>query len=96
MLTETLPTAAPSTCRSRTCGARIRWVVTEAGKRMPLDYDPSPDGNVIAVEVKGERRARVLGSPSDVPEGTQAWRSHFASCVEPQVYRKHKGKVATP
>jgi hypothetical protein len=36
-----------TTCRS--CPARIRWVTTLAGKPMPLDWDPTPDGNVIPV-----------------------------------------------
>jgi hypothetical protein len=34
-------------CRS--CGAPIRWVVTEKGKRIPLDRDPQPDGNIVPV-----------------------------------------------
>lgn len=31
--------AAPSTCRTRECGAEIMWVVTRAGKRMPINRD---------------------------------------------------------
>lgn len=35
-----------TTCRH--CGARIRWVVTaKRGKPMPLDAEPSPEGNVV-------------------------------------------------
>jgi hypothetical protein len=30
----------------RRCQARIRWAFTPAGRRMPLDADPDPEGNV--------------------------------------------------
>lgn len=34
------------TCRS--CGAPIRWAVSEAsGKRIPLDLEPSDTGNIV-------------------------------------------------
>ena len=32
-----------STCRS--CQARITWLETAAGKRIPVDEDPVPAGN---------------------------------------------------
>lgn len=34
-----------SACRS--CDAIIVWVRTVAGKAMPLDRDPDPNGNVV-------------------------------------------------
>lgn len=34
--------------RCKACGAAIRWVVTYArDQRMPVDYDPHEDGNVV-------------------------------------------------
>lgn len=33
--------------RCRSCNEAVRWVVTVAGKRMPLDPDMCPDGNVV-------------------------------------------------
>ena len=32
-------------CRS--CGDEIRWARTVAGKAMPLDLEPNPNGNVV-------------------------------------------------
>lgn len=35
---------AYSTCRS--CHAQILWAVTATDRRIPLDVDPRPDGNI--------------------------------------------------
>lgn len=40
-----------ATCKS--CGARIRWAVTEAGKRMLIDVRPPPGW---AIERSGDTR----------------------------------------
>ena len=76
------------TCRS--CGAPIRWVLTDKGRRMPLDPDPHPDGNIMPVTVtvggafpREETRAFVTTAP-DGP----AWRSHFATCPHAARHRK--------
>ena len=69
-----------STCRH--CGARIRWVITaKRGKAMPLDAEPTPEGNMI-LRRRG-RRAVVLDTQTAiyaVELGTPMWRAHFASC----------------
>lgn len=71
-----------ATCRS--CGAPIVWVITEAGKRMPIDREPHPDGNVIpSVDLDGKVRARVVTAPFD----GNAWRSHFVTCPNANQHR---------
>lgn len=30
------------------CGRQIRWSITEAGKRQPLDPEPNDEGNTVA------------------------------------------------
>lgn len=75
-----------STCRS--CGAPIRWVETEHGKRMPIDPDPHPQGNVIPWgwdENGAKVVARVLTEP---PIGRDAWRSHFTTCPHATTHRR--------
>ncbi len=80
-------------CRS--CGAPIVWVVTEAtatkaGRRMPLDADPSnttraavfEDGNIVIVG----RDAANVPIVRYVKSGT--FRSHFASCPQASTHRK--------
>lgn len=59
------------------CGARLRWVETDRGNRMPLDPDPNPDGSVVM----RQGIAHVLKA-SERPENVAAehWMPHAASC----------------
>lgn len=68
------------------CGARIDWYVTDLGKRIPLDPEPRPDGNIT---VKG-RLAHVLRA-GEVPSADQArYVSHFATCPDADGWRKRR------
>ena len=31
----------------KTCGGRVEWHVTKAGRNMPIDPDPRPDGKFV-------------------------------------------------
>lgn len=80
-----------SGCRS--CGAPIRWVVTERGKRIPLDRDPQPDGNIVPILVGGDWVARVL--PVDTAaeyraQGGDLYRAHFTTCEQADAWRKKR------
>jgi hypothetical protein len=71
-----------STCRS--CGAAITWTVTVAGKRMPVDLEPVPGGNIDLVN----GTAHVHGL-SDAPDGlTPRYVSHFVTCPHADSHRK--------
>lgn len=72
------------------CGAPILWALSSNGKRMPIDPDPHPDGNV-EVEFLGAEGpvARVLKRgqlpwPGDKP----LYRTHFASCPDAMSFRR--------
>lgn len=69
-----------ATCRS--CRAHIDFVRTPAGRAMPLDSEPTPDGNVRLVD----GQAHVLG-PLEVAaltddERTQLRMPHHATCPQ--------------
>ena len=81
-----------STCKS--CGARIIWCVTEQGKRMPVDRQPSNDGTVHVFECPedGTDMCEVLG---DIlkrelarEQGEFLYKSHFATCPNAKQHRK--------
>lgn len=87
-----------STCRS--CHAEIWWAVTAGGKRMPVDSEPTPDGNVIVVgtdpgsTTEAVPQVRVLAGPA-VSTGTlfdevdqPRYTSHFATCPNADTHRK--------
>jgi len=67
-------------CKS--CGGRFDWYKTDAGKFMPVEPDPAPDGTV-AIDV-------VSNIATVVPAGskTQLYRSHWATCTGASKHRK--------
>lgn len=79
-----------NTCRS--CGARITWLKTAAGKSIPVDEDPAPDGNIVV----DEGIARVLGREEMAQVKRTAnelyfeprYRSHFATCPQAREWRR--------
>lgn len=82
-----LPVKAMGVCR--VCQAPLVWAVTLAsetgagGKRMPLDAEPNPAGNV-AVRQTGPRSlvARVLGNDETADVfAERVYMPHFATCA---------------
>ncbi len=74
---------AKATCKS--CGEPIIWVITEEGKRMPLDAEPTELGTVAVREHDGA--ARVVSRNGRYP-GQKLYVSHFATCRFSQAHRK--------
>lgn len=78
-------------CNGPRCGVDVRWVLTEGGKRMPLDLEPDPEGNVYRVLVDGKPRARVLGGGDHrPPDGTVMFRPHWATCPDSEVFKRRQ------
>jgi hypothetical protein len=74
-----------SSCRA--CRAPLFWATTPRGKNIPLDPQPTLDGNVEIVE--GE--AVVLaGVHLDAARraGAQLYTSHFATCPHASEFRR--------
>jgi hypothetical protein len=67
-----------STCS--TCGAPIVWVVTERGKRMPVDPDTSPRGTVFVAIEAGRPVARVMVKTDKKRPPGKPFVAHFATC----------------
>jgi hypothetical protein len=67
------------------CGAQIIWRETPAGKTMPVDANPAPEGNVL---IEGSK-CLVLG-PLEVQarESGDLHLSHFATCPQAARFRK--------
>ena len=67
-----------ATCRY--CSAPIIWVRTAAGRAMPLDAEPNPDGNVELVErFDGPDEVLVHAQPPLATWGV-IYMPHFATC----------------
>lgn len=63
------------------CGAAIVWVVTRAGKRMPVDA--KPEKRVVLDDV------HATGEPPQA-QVVDTYVSHFATCPKAQRFRKPK------
>lgn len=72
----------------KTCRAPIVWCETETGARMPLDAEPSPDGNTVVLgEVNGTPRVRVLSQIELLVDERARFKSHFATCPQAASHR---------
>jgi hypothetical protein len=82
-------------CRS--CKAEIVWAITERGKRMPVDKEPSTKGNImlvwrtndeppLAVYLTTEQIAAFDGSL----QRHRLHLSHFVTCKEAAQWRKKR------
>jgi len=71
-----------SFCQS--CGAHIVWAITEGGKKMPVDSEPDPDGNLLLWTQGQEWRTKVIQGEWDGPR----YRPHFATCPDAQSWRR--------
>lgn len=77
-----------STCRS--CGASIRWAITErSGKRIPVDPDPVDDGNLVLRDAGGGDVIASVVAPGELLLDDPGVRfvSHFATCPHADQHR---------
>jgi hypothetical protein len=75
-----------STCRS--CNADIIWVTTKAGRNMPVDAQPNPNGNVELLPA-ADGRSYYAGIHSNRPiVPTTLYMPHHATCPQGSQWRK--------
>lgn len=73
--------------KCRACDAPMLWAVTAAGKRMPLDPRPAPNGNVFfradgRVGVVGSAALRRMRAAEAGALAGDMYVAHFATCSE--------------
>jgi hypothetical protein len=71
------------------CNAPIRFVLlAPSGKRMPIDWEPHPEGNVMVLE-DGKVVVLSKGLASTARANHEdLHRSHFATCTDPDRWRR--------
>jgi hypothetical protein len=74
------------TCRS--CNAPIIWAVTDRGRDMPVNAEPSADGSVQLVGREGQAPLAKVLKVADRFGKTNLRRSHFADCPDAPRWRK--------
>lgn len=83
-----------ATCRS--CGARITWLKTPGGKAMPVDEDPTDDGNVV-IDVQHCQLVASVFRNAEMAKtfapGEPRYTSHFVTCPHASLWRARSGNV---
>ena len=75
-------------CRGETCRAEIIFLPTSAGKTIPIDPTPTPDGNIrIATDLLGEPVAHVLGRTVARSATEPLYVPHWATCPDVEEFR---------
>lgn len=78
------------TCRS--CGAKLIWAKTAAGRSMPLDAGPVADGTIHLNSggqcevLTGEKLATYKMAYIDI----RLYKSHLSTCPQAATHRKPK------
>ena len=78
--------------RCRSCDAPMYWAMTNKGRRMPINPQPSPQGNVHLFKVHDMLKAAILGAAQLAlarERGQTLYTSHFATCPKAA---NHRGK----
>lgn len=84
-------------CTGPACGAKIRWAITTTGQRIPVDWTPDPEGNLIRIMVAaGDWRIRPL-APDETPDPSlHRWTAHWATCPDAHLFRAGRPEPAPP
>ena len=88
------PTTTDTLCSS--CHAPIAWLPTIGGKMMPVDCEPTPDGNLllggdpaaVIIHVKPEDKPKILRQLEALGKPAFFYTSHFATCPNAAQHRK--------
>lgn len=84
-------------CRGPNCGAPMRRMLTEGGRRMPVDPEPVDDATVVVRRDPEDRvRAHVIGGGDLRDADETTWRAHWATCPDAPSFRKSKGRRKGP
>jgi hypothetical protein len=78
-------------CRAKGCNTAIIWTRTDKGRWMPVEAEPSDDGNVVIMWSGSDVRARVLTVVQTRDRQLLQGRlhvSHFAACPEADRFRR--------
>ena len=83
------PVTQPTKCRS--CGAAVLWAMTRNAKRMPIDAQPVPEGNMVLTLKAGPPQALLVEkfyADKHTEPGRNRYTSHFSTCPNAQEHRR--------
>lgn len=72
------------------CKERIIWAKTTAGRSMPLNPDPSPDGNVMLIEGVATVLGKHTSEDVRLSGSEPLYVAHWSTCPNAADFRKAK------
>lgn len=72
--------------RCDSCGASIFWAFTERGKKIPLDAEPSLNGNMVLDNNLDD--GTVLAIYAKQEDSRSRYLSHFVTCPDAHQWRR--------
>lgn len=81
-------TMVKSSDQCKSCGARVIWCETDAGKSMPVDSEPTRGANLLVEERRGRDPLVRVVRPALAFGRTDLHTSHFVSCPDSKRWRK--------
>jgi hypothetical protein len=78
-------------CRS--CRAAILWCFSNVGRRMPVDFDPHPEGSVAVTREPFGLLAKVVSAKLRFGR-KDLRRPHFQTCPSAETHRKRAARAA--
>lgn len=76
-------------CKS--CLARILWAQSESGKAIPLDPEPTANGNLVLLDPLDPREPPIASRVDRRPPGVPLYVAHFVTCPQAAQHRKSRG-----
>lgn len=76
--------------KCRSCKARVEWCITEGGKTMPIDPEPTRYGNLIktGAYVNGKAEVHTSTNRDELHGNEVRFTSHFATCANADLHRR--------
>jgi len=77
-----------ATCKGPHCGAEIVWCRTQKGKRVPLDAEPTKDGDWLIEGPEGEPNPVAVKLPTHAEYTGPRYVAHWVTCPDRDHFRK--------
>lgn len=79
-----------ATCNGPNCHAEIRWCRTQKGKKVPLDAEPTPDGDwMIEGDPDAPNPLALKLTAHTIYEGPR-YEAHWGTCPDRDSFRRQK------
>ena len=86
-----MPERHVATCNGPNCGAEILWCKGSKGGNVPLDAEPTPDGDwVIEGEDEPQPRAVHLAGDNAATYTGPKYTVHWGTCPDRERFRRKK------